>query len=69
MTFEQALDITMEAIRDLEEIEKDTSLERVVRNDALANRTAISIMVAWAKKAYEKDDMCAVRILNAVHGV
>ncbi|MBQ8682419.1 MAG: hypothetical protein IJ510_01685 [Selenomonadales bacterium] len=69
MTFEEALDITMEAIHDLEEIEKDTSLERVVRNDALANRVAISIMVAWAKKAYEKNDACAMHILNAVHGV
>lgn len=69
MTFDEALDITMEAIHDLEEIEKDTSLECVVRSDALANRVAISIMVAWAKKAYEKNDACAMHILNAVHSV
>lgn len=69
MTFEQALDIAMEAIHDLEEIEKDTSLDRLVRSDAEADKVAIAIMVAWAKKAYEKNDMCAIHILNAVHGV
>ena len=69
MTFDEALARSYQLIGELETIERNENLDRLVRSDAEADKVAIAIMVAWAKKAYEKNDACAMRILNAVHGV
>ena len=69
MTFDEALARSYQLIGELETIERNEKLDRLVRSDANADKVAIAIMVAWAKKAYEKNDACAARILNAMHGV
>lgn len=69
MTFDEALARSYQLIGELETIERNEKLDKLVRSDAEADKVAICIMVAWAKKAYEKNDACALGILNTVHGV
>ncbi|MBO5245111.1 MAG: hypothetical protein J6B02_03315 [Selenomonadales bacterium] len=69
MTFDEALARSYQLIGELETIERNEKLDRLVRSDAEADKVAIAIMVAWAKKAYEKNDACAMHILNALHSV
>lgn len=68
MTFEDALVRTVRLREILETLSRHEN--RQVAERALADKVAVEIMVAWARRAYAQGfDDVAVDMINVVHGV
>lgn len=67
--FEEALVQARELCESLDRLSRHEDCR--VAERAAADRLAVEIMVAWARRAYELgvDDVLAVDMLNVVHGV